>query len=148
MNYKYHPILENLRVNEDGTSILYHGKPLEAKAYERKTNTVPMEVVTVNKKNVTVMRLVCECWHGLSENRAYVVRKIDPAKGNHYSNLCWSKQGLQSPNFNTLPKYTKEEFEQLQAERDRNESVAAFLRRRNISEKTYYAAKKRYEQEN
>ncbi|MBF6607474.1 MAG: hypothetical protein ITG00_01915 [Flavobacterium sp.] len=146
MNYKYHPILEDLKVNEDGTSIIYKGEVLTPRTYVRKTNTVPSEVVFVGYKVVTVMRVVCECWHGLSENTDFVVRKLDQAKGNHYSNLCWSKQGLSSENFNTLPKFSEEEFIKLKTEQKKDETLTAFLKRKKISIKAYYTAKNRYEQ--
>ena len=150
MNYRNHPILENLKVNENGTSIIYHDEALTSKTYERKGNTIPMEIVAIGSKTVTVMRLVCECWHGMSENIGFIVKKIDPSKGNHYSNLCWSIQGTgyshnTKSNFNTTPKFTEKAYRKLLTEKDPNETLTAFLKRKKVGSKAYYSAKKRYE---
>jgi len=149
MNYRNHPIVEGLRVNEDGTSIIYKGEALVSKTYERKNNSVPMEIVAVGYKTVTVMRLVCECWHGMSKNLDYVVKKVNQTAGNHYSNLCWSVQGTgfshNSPGINTKPKFTEAQFKKLLAEKSPTETLQAFLKRKNVSNKAYYTAKNRYE---
>jgi hypothetical protein len=153
MNYRKHPILESLTVNEDGTSIIYQGEALTPKTYERKSKCVPIQMVTVCNKSVTVMRLVCECWHGMPENLEFVVKKIDQAKGNHYSNLCWSKQGLglshnSKSNFGVSAKLNEAAFKKLKSEKDPTESLTAFLKRKKIGKRAYYTARNKYEKSN
>lgn len=150
MESRYHPIIEGLRVNEDGTEIIYQGKKLEPKTYKRKNNSIPMSVVNINYKNITVMRLVNECWNGMSENLDYITKKINPENGNHYSNLCWSKQGVglshdSSTNFITKPKLSEPEYIKLKKDKPQSESLMAYLKRVKISTKAYYTAKKKYE---
>ncbi|WP_264521172.1 hypothetical protein [Flavobacterium sp. N1994] len=150
MEFRYHPILEGLKVNEDGTEIIYLGKKLEPKIYEREGKSIPMQVVNIKYKNITVMRLVNECWNSVSENLDYITKRIDPEKGNHYSNLCWSKQGVglshnNSPNFGAKPKFSEQEFKNLKAEIKPGETITVFLKRKKVSTKAYYTAKKKYE---
>ena len=147
--FRYHPVVEGLKVNEDGTSIIYKGEEVISKTYDRKNNSIPIQMVTVASKSVTVMRLVCECWHGMSDNLGFVVKKVDPEKGNHYANLCWSKQGTgfshNSPGININPKFSEDQYKELLAEKDPNETLKAFLKRKEVSNKAYYTAKRRYE---
>ncbi len=149
MNYRNHPIVEGLKVNEDGTSIMFQGKELSPKEYSRPNNSIPMLVVSVNRKTVTVMRLVSECWIGMPESLELVVKKIDPTKGNHYTNLCWSRQGYglshNSPSIYSKPKFSEAQYRELLAKKKSNESIKSLLKRENVSNKAYYTAKNRYE---
>ena len=149
MNYRHHPVLEDLKVNEDGTEIIYQGKKLDPKTYDRNTNSIAMQVVAIKYKTVTVMRLVNECWNGESENVDFITKKIDETKSNHYSNLCWSKRGQgishkSSKNFNA-PKFDQAQYKKLLTEIEPNETITEFLKRKKISTKAYYTAKKKYE---
>jgi hypothetical protein len=153
MKYRYHPILEDLKVNEDGTDIVYKTKSLDIKIYARANKSVLMKIVNINHKTLTTMRLVCECWHGMPENPELVVKKIDQQKGEHYSNLCWSKHGVGVSHnsksiFNVLPKFTEAQFIELMSELKPKEDITKFLKRKKVSTKAYYSAKKRYEQKN
>jgi hypothetical protein len=153
MEFRHHPVLEGLQVNEDGTEIIYLGKKLEPKNYERKGNSIEMEVVGIKYKVVTVMRLVNECWNGERENADFITKKIDYEKGNHYSNLCWSKRGVgishnNSPEFGAKPKFTEQEFKDLKKEIKPGETITKFLKRKAISTKAFYTAKNKYEKEN
>lgn len=150
MEFRYHPILEGLKVNEDGTEIIYQGTSLPIKTYNRVNKSVAMKIVNINHKTITTMRLVCECWLGLSENPELVVKKIDQTKAEHYSNLCWSKHGVgvshnTKSNFNVHPKFSESEYKKLLTEINSKETITAFLLRKKISTKAYYTAKKRYE---
>lgn len=153
MNYRYHPILADLKVNEDGTEIIYQSKKLEVKIYDRTNKSVPMHVVNINKKSITVMRLVCECWHGMPENPELIVKRIDETKTFHYSNLCWSKRGVGvshngKSNFNVNPKFSEYEYRELLSEIKPKEGITEFLKRKNVSSKAYYTAKNKYEPKN
>ena len=152
MEFRHHPVLEGLKVNEDGTEIIYLGKKLEPKSYERKSKSIDMLVVNIRYKVITVMRLVNECWNGECENLDYITKKIDYEKSNHYSNLCWSKKGVglshnnNSPKFGTKPKFSESEYLELKKEIYPGEKITEFLKRKKVSTKAFYTAKKRYEQ--
>lgn len=149
MDFRYHPIIENLKVNEDGSEIIYLGKSLISKTYTRKENSIPMQVVNIGRKIVTVMRLVNEAWNGVAENADFITKRIDEDKPIHYSNLCWSKRGQgishrSSKNFNA-PKFNAEQYKELLTEIKKAETITAFLKRKNISTKAFYTAKRKYE---
>jgi len=77
-------------------------------------------------------------------------QKLDESKGNHYSNLCWSKKGVglshnSKSNFNVHPKFTKEEFEAFVKKQNPKETITAYLKRTKTSTKAYYTAKKKYD---
>jgi len=74
MEFRNHPILEGLKVNEDGTEIIYLGEKVASKTYNRKGNIIQMEVISIKNKSVTVMRLVNECWNGTAENADYITK--------------------------------------------------------------------------
>ena len=141
--FRYHPLVEGLKVNEDGTEVLLNNTPLKISNY---SNGV---FVTINKKQVTTMRLVCECWHGLAENGDFVVKKIDESKSAHYSNLTWSKrgQGLShefANNFCGKNRLTKEEFLEKNKGRKDGEPIVDFIKRIGMTTTNYYKYLKLY----
>lgn len=141
--FRYHPIIEGLKVNEDGTEIYLNNELI--KQYQCSNG----KMTVVNNKTLTTMRLVCEAWHGMSENKEYVVKKVDEAKGQHYSNLQWSKRGQgishkSSKNFCRPAKWTKKEFLEVKAQRMQGENILDFFKRCKINLKTYYIYNRKY----
>lgn len=95
MAHRYHPEIEGLKVNEDGTEVLYFGEELEVKIIERKerdTNETPY-VVFLGRTH-SVGKLVCECWNGLPDNPRWCATRIEKEKGFHYTNLEWRPCGF------------------------------------------------------
>ncbi|WBX72925.1 hypothetical protein PG913_08415 [Tenacibaculum pacificus] len=93
MAYKYHPEIEGLKVNEDGTQVLYCGELLEVNTLNRKIRKSDMLYVYFNRKTYSVAKLICEAWRGMADNpRWYATRKIK-ANGFHYTNLFWAPCG-------------------------------------------------------
>lgn len=141
--FRFHPLIEGLKVNEDGTEIYLNNELI--RQYHNSDGTM---TVFINK-SVTTMRLVCEAWHGLSENKEYVVKKIDEEKGKHYSNLQWSKRGQginhkSSKNFCKPAQWTKKEFLEIKAKRMQGENILDFFERCKIKRQTYYIYNKKY----
>lgn len=92
MEFRYHPIIEGLKVNEDGTEVVLNGELLPQFENE-KSRKNPTLKVNFNNKSHSVTRLVCECWNGLSEHIGQRASKIDQVSNNHYSNLEWREGG-------------------------------------------------------
>lgn len=92
--FRYHPIIEGLKVNEDGTEVILNGEKLFISENYIKVNKSIRKQVNVNNRTITVNRLVCECFHGLSPNRDFSATQIDDKKGYHYTNLYWAKRGM------------------------------------------------------
>lgn len=141
--FRYHPLVEGLKVNEDGTEILLNGNPLPIRSYKNGIS------VSISNKQVTTMRLVCECWHGVAENGDYIVKKIDETKDSHYSNLAWSKrgQGLShefAKNFCGKNRLTKEEFLEKNKSRKEGEHILEFIKRIGMTTTNYYKYRKLY----
>ncbi len=93
MEFRYHPIIENLQINVDGTEIIYEGNKLLPRINDPKRKT-PTYRVSFGGNDYSVAKLVLEAWHGLRENIAQHPSKIDNLKNNHYTNLEWKE----SPN--------------------------------------------------
>lgn len=92
MKYSYHPEIEGLKVNEDGTEILLDGLPLVIK--KRTTGKHPFLYVNLRSSNQSVVRLVMECWHGMAPYPKMAVRRKDNDNNNcHYTNLEWGAWG-------------------------------------------------------
>jgi hypothetical protein len=90
MEFRYHPIIEGLKVNEDGTEILLHTEKL-LQFQNDKSRKNPTFKVGFQNKSHSVGRLVCEAWNGLREHSGQRVSKINALENNHYTNLEWKE---------------------------------------------------------
>jgi hypothetical protein len=101
MNYRHHPIIEGLKINEDGTAIIYLGQKLEPKKMNRTARNSDTILVSFNNSTHSVARLVCEAWHGMAPNKDYNATRVKNENGFHYSNLYWEKKGV-NPNYENI----------------------------------------------
>jgi len=115
MAYRYHPEVEGLKINEDGTEVLYFGEKLEVKDLERSDRPSDQKYVYFNGRTNSIPKLVCECWNGMSDNPRWCATRIEKEKGYHYSNLEWKPCGF-NPNMvsgkvkrSSLSKLSKED---------------------------------------
>jgi len=90
MDFRYHPIIEELRINEDGTEIYLKNVLLRSFENDKKRET-PTLKVNFHSRAHSVTKLVCEAWNGLREHTGQRVSKVDIIAGNHYSNLEWKE---------------------------------------------------------
>lgn len=93
MEFRYHPIIEDLKINEDGSEIYLQGKLIHTNISNRE-RAFPNAKANFNGKSYSVSKLICEAWHGLRPNIAQFASRVDLKKGFHYSNLEWRE----SPN--------------------------------------------------
>ncbi len=89
--FRDHPIIKNLKINSDGTNIIYNEKVLRIFEYDKKDR--PMRMVSVNRKSYTVAKLVCEAWNGLPEDEKMIAKHKYCFTDDHYRNLYWGKRG-------------------------------------------------------
>jgi len=101
MEFRYHPILEGLKINEDGSEIFYLGERLKPMGMNRTARPTATKIVNFNGRTVSVARLVCEAWNGLAPNLDYNATRIEDDKGFHYKNLYWAKKGV-NPNYEKI----------------------------------------------
>ena len=92
MAYKYHPEIEGLKINENGTAVLRFGNPLVIK--QNKAHNY----VLIHGKQYRIIRLICECWQGMAENPRWIATKIDKNKALHYDNVVWMSKGKKAKN--------------------------------------------------
>lgn len=149
MESRYHPIIETLKVNEDGTEIILNGEKLVIRTTHHPTQRKPTLSVHINGKRVTVQKLVCEAWHGVAPTGEHVARKVDELAGNHYSNLFWGKRGMTvssvigSKAIEKKRKMTMEVYEDIMA-RSQTKTVDAVLKELKISDSTFYKFRKKH----
>jgi hypothetical protein len=145
--FRYHPILEKLKINEDGTEILMNGEPLKIITQKIEHMRNDRRVVYFGKKGVNTIRLVCEAWHGTAPTGEHAARRIDEGKGDHYSNLFWGKKGmtLSSAKGVVQPtlKMTPEVYANIM-ERSKTETIRATLKELDISENRFYQYRKKH----
>ena len=143
MESRYHPVIEGMRVNEDGTEIFIDNNPLRIK-----TESAGSRYVHIGDKRVTVIRLICECWHGMPEF-GKAARRVDERSGDHYSNLYWGSRGmtLNSAKYRAYePRpiiITLDQFKALQKRKEKRELGKA-LTELGLSRNAYLNAEKRY----
>ena len=94
MKFKTHPIVTDLKINEDGTQLFLKGQPLYPKDYKAKGRHYNQKLVNFNGKTHTLSKLICEAWNGERPELAMVVKKRDFNPENyHYTNLYWALRG-------------------------------------------------------
>lgn len=147
MNFRYHPLLSELRCNEDGSEIIFKGEPLRIHEVQLPHTRGVSKYVLINRKKVTVIRIVCECWHGISKNLDQAARRVDEQKGDHYSNLYWGARGMtlsavkgvQQPNQKmSMPVYREI------VKKAEKSSISQVLKEYDISENRFYQFRKKY----
>lgn len=147
MEYRFHPIIEGLKCNEDGTDVRMGNEIVRIK------DSLTGRYIHVNERRVTVLRLICECWHGMAIDRGMAARRIDENKGDHYSNVHWSNQGMtlamaKRRDYSKAMelKISEREYREI-CEFRKEKGIFKELKRRGHSLKAWYNARKRYGEE-
>lgn len=107
--FRYHPEIEGLKVNEDGSQVLLNESPVEIKI--RKSGTHPFKFWSFKGHQIGLARLVMECWNGMPPTPKLSAKHIDgDYKNYHYSNLQWGANGGNAKNPPKLNPEQKEEI--------------------------------------
>lgn len=96
--FRYHPLIEGLKVNADGTIITLNDEPLKIYIQSHGVTKKGRKVVALNGRTLTTTRLTLEAWQGVKPNGEMAARRIKEDGGDHYSNLCWGKKGSTDSN--------------------------------------------------
>jgi len=142
---RYHPLIEGLRVNEDGTEISMRGVLLRSFVNDRNRKN-PTLKVNFNGRAHSVTKLVCECWNGMSEHTGQRASKIDALSDNHYSNLEW-REGASNGVGNFKQKIKHSELDQIIQLLKKGKPVSAIANRYSVNSATIYRIKKNYVKE-
>lgn len=90
--YRYHPEIEGLKVNEDGSEVLLNEIPVSLK--ERSRGKHPFKFFYYKDHQIGLAKLVLECWEGMSPEPKLTAKHIDGDYSNyHHENLQWGKSG-------------------------------------------------------
>lgn len=148
MEYRYHPLLEGLKVNEDGSEILQNGTSMLIRSVKLPHTRNKTLQVSFGKKTVNVIRLVCETWHGISPAGDYAARRVDEEKGDHYSNLYWGKKGMTISSakgvIQPTAKMSIEVYNEVLELNREGKSIKAILKEKDISENRFYQFQKKH----
>ena len=100
--FRYHPEIEGLKINEDGSEIFLNEQRVEI--VERPDK---FKHIYYKNKIVSISRLILECWVGMPPEPKLIAKHKDLDQSNfHYTNLEWRTRGG-NPQFPT--KLTKEQ---------------------------------------
>ncbi|MBU4536955.1 MAG: helix-turn-helix domain-containing protein [Weeksellaceae bacterium] len=90
--FRYHPEIKGLKVNEDGSEVLMNDMPVVLK--ERNRGKQPFRFFYYKDYQIGLAKLVLECWQGVAPEAKFTANHIDGDYNNyHYENLCWGPSG-------------------------------------------------------
>lgn len=148
--FRYHPIIEGLKVNEDGTEIVYKGTTLNIVPMNRRSRPSDTLMVNFDGRTCSVQRLVCEAWHGMAPNVSYSATRRNPDGNFHWKNLFWGKNGT-NPHYHKIkfprPKSSKiaeSEIPGIVERLKKGETLKSIAKEFNTSDMSICRIKKRY----
>lgn len=151
MEFRFHPIVEGLKVNEDGTEILLNGTPMTISTDKIKHMRKSRRLIRIGKKNVTVIRIVCEAWHGIAPTGEHAARRVDEAAGDNYKNLYWGKKGMTISAAKGVVQPTLKMTPEVYAEimkKSKKTSIRQLCLEYDISENRFYQYRKNHVKKN
>ncbi|CAD0004410.1 helix-turn-helix domain-containing protein [Flavobacterium chungangense] len=146
MDFRYHPIIENLKISENGTEIYYNDVLLKPFENDKSRKNPTLKVNFLNKAH-SVAKLVCEAWNGLREHSGQRVSKINQLSDNHYSNLEW-KEGASSGVGNWKQKLKHEDIPEIIALLQAGKSKTQIDRKFNVDGVTILRNIEKHDKEN
>jgi len=113
--FRYHPEIPGLKVNENGSKILLNESPVEIKI--RKSGKNPFRFFYYKSNQIGLAKLILECWTGMPPEPKLTAKHIDGNYSNyHYTNLQWGNNGGNSKNLPKLnPQQKKEILQKIEA---------------------------------
>ncbi|MRX70298.1 hypothetical protein SAMN06265349_101698 [Flavobacterium resistens] len=144
MEFRNHPLIAGLRINEDGTEIYYQGVLLKPFVNDKNRKNPTLKVNFINKAH-SVSKLVCEAWNGLRANTGLRVSKINDLADNHYSNLEW-KEGSSNGVGVFKQKLKLEDTEEITELIKSNKPIKEIASAYGVHDATIYRIKRKYDQ--
>ncbi|OWK97073.1 hypothetical protein AP75_13150 [Kaistella haifensis DSM 19056] len=90
--FRYHPEIKGLKVNEDGSEVLMNEHPVSLKIRNRGKH--PFKFFYYKDIQIGLAKLVLECWSGMAPEPRLTAKHIDCDYTNyHYTNLRWGASG-------------------------------------------------------
>ena len=107
--FRYHPEIKGLKVNEDGSEVLMNDLPVVLK--ERNRGKHPFRFFYYKDYQIGLAKLVLECWQGMAPEPRLTAKHIDCDYTNyHHENLRWGTSG---GNSKYPPKLTEDQKKEI-----------------------------------
>lgn len=146
MAFRYHPEIEGLKVNEDGSKVFYLGESLEVRKAERTSRNNDLQYMYLKGAMYSIAKLVCECWNGMADNPRWCATRKIKANGFHYTNLFFAPCGTNPERKNnkrgTRSKITKEDVPVIEKRLKKGETLKAIAKDYNTSDMSISRIKK------
>ena len=148
MKFKTHPIVTDLKINEDGTQLFLKGEPLYPKEYKIKGKHYLKKHVNFNSQTHSFAKLICEAWNGIRPDKEMVVKRRDFNPDNyHYTNLYWAPRGGMRTKKTKRVKTSKISVKDIEVIIERikaGDSLRVIAAAYNTSDMSIYRIKKQY----
>lgn len=148
--FAIHPVLKDLKINEDGTEIYWQYEKLTIKTQCRKNrNNYKYRTVNFKGRTLMVTKLICEAWHGMRDSDQHVQRH-DGYENDHFKNLYWGDQGGHQRSLTTnakrsgLSKVSTTDIPDVLKLIKKNQTLVYIAMIYNTSAMSIYRIKKRY----
>jgi len=146
MEFRNHPIIKGLRINENGSEIYKDGVLL--RAFENDKNRKnPTLKVNFNGVAHSVAKLVCEAWNKPREHIGQRASKINDLGDNHYSNLEW-REGASNGVGQFKQKIKPDDIDDIIELLKNKHPVIKIAKTYNVNPCTIYRIKNNYVKEN
>lgn len=143
MDFRYHPIIEGLRINENGSEIYFHDVLLKPFENDKTRKNPTLKVNFINKAH-SVAKLICEAWNGLREHSDQRVSKINDLSDYHYSNLEW-KEGSSNGIGQFKQKIKPEDLDDIASLIKKNKSNSEIAKMYSVHNATICRIRKKYD---
>lgn len=141
--FRYHPEIEGLKVNEDGSEILWNENPVEPKIRDKGPGKHATKYFYFKNKQIGLAKLVLECWKGVTPDPELTPKHIDENHNNyHHSNLIWGPKG---GNKKFAPKLSKEQISQILTKLAAGQSGYSLAKEYGVTRGSIYQLKSKNE---
>lgn len=139
--FRYHPEIEHLKVNEDGSEILLNDSEMEVKV--RKSGYHPFRFIYYKGNQIGVARLVLECWQGMPPIPKLTAKHKDGDYTNyHHENLEWANVG---GNSKYPPKLNPEQKKEILKKIEAGKGDSAIAKEYGVSRNAIFNLRKKQE---
>ena len=139
--FRYHPEITGLKVNENGSEILLNDLPIEVKV--RKSGKHPFKFVYYKGNQIGLARLILECWSGMPPEPKLTAKHIDGDYTNYfYENLRWGTNGGNPKN---PPKITPDQKKEILKKIETGTGDSAIAKEYGVSRNAIFNLRKKQE---
>ena len=119
--FRYHPEIEGLKVNEDGSEVFINEKTVSINTRKERNGS---KYILFRQKRINIARLVLECWIGISPKIKMSARFKDCDYNNyHYTNLEWKSNGG-NPKYDAKAKKRIEQEEKINTDLEAGKRIS------------------------